>query len=155
PEQSIGVSMVRCGSPSRVVRLVSLLLTLASRLEAQSATATLSGSVVDQTNASLSEVAILVVNNDTSLTRQAGTSAGGAFAIPLLPPGRYTLRAARDGFAPVEMRDIVLNVGDQIALAVRLTLASVVETLSVTAESPRSNTSASIGTVVDRAFVEN
>jgi hypothetical protein len=147
--------MVRCGLWWRVVLVVSLVEMFAPLLEAQSATATLSGDVVDETNASVPDVAIVVVNSDTALTRQAITSAGGGFAIPLLPPGRYTLRAARDGFAPVEMRDIVLNVGDQVALAVRLTVASVLETLNVTAEPPRSNTSASVGTVVDRAFVEN
>ena len=87
---------------------------------AQSATATLSGSVVDQNDAVIAGANITLLNTATSLRRQTTTNDEGSFTVPLLPPGTYTVAALRDGFSPVEVRDVVLNVGDQKALQIQL-----------------------------------
>src|SRR5258705_11506056 len=76
----------------------------------QTATATLSGSVTDQNGAVVPGVTVTVLNPATSLERQATTNGAGDFVIPLLPPGRYTVRAEHEGFATVEARDVLLNV---------------------------------------------
>src|SRR3989441_9200181 len=122
---------------------------------AQSATATVSGTVEDQNGAVVPGVSITIQNRATSLERQATTNDNGQFTIPLLSPGTYTITARHDGFTTAEIRDVVLNVGDQKAFQVQLKTGNINETVNVTAETPLINETVGVGTVVDRKFVEN
>src|SRR6266849_4728137 len=70
---------------------------------AQSATATLSGTVEDQNGAVVPGANVIVLNSGTRLQREATTNAQGYFTIPLLPPSTYTVAVRRDGFAPVQI----------------------------------------------------
>src|SRR5713226_4557563 len=79
----------------------------------QSATATLSGTVVDQNGSVIPGVEITMVNTGTSLQRHATTNGEGYFTVPLLSPGIYTVTARGQGFAPIEVPNVILNVGDQ------------------------------------------
>src|SRR5262245_31574315 len=99
-----------------VVCLLPTAYCLLPTVFAQLATATLSGTVVDQSGAVVPGVAITVLNTGTSLQRQATTNSDGYFTVPLLSPGTYMISARRDGFAPLEIPNMVLNVGDQKAL---------------------------------------
>jgi hypothetical protein len=99
-----------------------------------------------------------VLNLSTAVQRHALTGGEGAFVVPLLPPGRYTLTAQRDGFATLEVRNITLNVGDRQALRIRLRVGEVGESVTVVdAVSPgvERSASSSVSTVVNRKFVEN
>ncbi|MCU0255178.1 MAG: TonB-dependent receptor [Vicinamibacterales bacterium] len=117
--------------------------------------ADVSGVVLDQTGAVLPGVTLTIVNADQGLKREAVTDEGGHFSVSLLPPGRYVLTAQLDGFAPFEMNDLVLNVGDALALSIKMEVAGVGEAITVKGEATRSTASAAVGTVVDRQFVEN
>src|SRR5260370_24289726 len=86
----------------------------------QSATATLSGTVRDQNGAVVPGVSITVLNLSTALKRQATTTEQGYFTVPLLPPGSYSVKAQGQGFTPIEVQNVVLNVGDQKALQIQL-----------------------------------
>src|SRR6266699_1970963 len=87
---------------------------------AQSATATLSGTVQDQNGAIVPGASVVVLNKATGLRREVTTNEEGSFTVPLLPPNTYSVTVRRDGFAPVEAKDLVLNVGDQKALNIQL-----------------------------------
>ena len=87
---------------------------------AQSATATLSGTISDQNNAAIPGVDVTVTNVGTRLKREVKTNSDGSFTVPLLPPATYTINARADGFAPIEIQNVVLNVGDQKALKIEL-----------------------------------
>ena len=121
---------------------------------AQSATATLSGTVVDERGAVIVGALVTVSNAATGLQRQVETNGEGQFSFPLLPPSAYTVRVERDGFAPVEVRDAVLSVNDHLSYRVRLRVGAVgayvfVEDVVTVEESP------SVSTIVNRRFVEN
>jgi hypothetical protein len=146
---------------NRTLRLLSCLfflvinsLVLLPSARAQTATATLSGTVVDQTGALIPGASVTAVNIATTLQRQATTSDQGRFVIPVLPPGIYTITAQHDGFAPVRVENIVLSVGDQKALQIQLQAGAVTESVQVSA-APLIDESAAVGTVVDRQFVAN
>ncbi len=124
-------------------------------VRAQSATATLSGTVEDQNGAVVPGANVIVLNSGTRLQREATTNDQGYFTIPLLPPNTYTVTVRRDGFAPVQVPNVVLNVGDQKALQIQLKAGDVNATVQVTNEAPIINESPAVGTVVDRQFVEN
>src|SRR6266545_6246088 len=122
---------------------------------AQSSTATLSGTITDQNSAAIPGVEMTITNTATRFKRDTKTNDEGSFTVALLPPATYTISARRDGFAPVEVKDVVLNVGDQKALRIELKAGDVNATVQVTSEAPLINESPAVGTVIDRQFVGN
>lgn len=121
----------------------------------QSATATLTGTVEDPNGAAVPGATVTVENPATGLQRQTTTSSAGYFTFPPLPPSTYTVRAEGQGFAPLEITNVVLNVGDQKTLQIQLKIAGPGVTVQVTNEAELVKTDAAVGTVVDRQFVEN
>ena len=141
---------------ARALVLASLVL-CAHAARAQSPAATLGGTVLDENGAVVPSVEITVLNLSTAVQRHALTGGVGAFVVPLLPPGRYTLTAQREGFATVEVRNITLNVGDRQALRIILHIGEIGESVTVIdAVSPGVERSASsaVSTIVNRQFVE-
>src|SRR5713226_530954 len=105
--------------PLCVLLLISALC-LAPSAFGQSATATLSGTVEDQNSAAIPGANVTVKNINTALQRQAITNGQGYFTIPLLPPSTFTVTVESKGFAPIQINDVVLNVGDQKGLRIQL-----------------------------------
>ena len=130
-------------------------LSLSTFVRAQTATATLGGTVLDETSAVVPNVQVTVVNLGNGLQRAITSGDQGSFVISLLPPGRYRLSARRDGFNATEIPELVVNVGDDLEIRVRLKVASVDESVTVTTEPPLVSTSPAVSTVIDRTFVEN
>lgn len=122
---------------------------------AQSSTATLSGTVLDEAGGVIPGVKLTLLNLSTALQRHATTDETGSYIVPLLPPGRYNITAQRDGFTSVEVRNVVLNTGDQLALRIKLKVGEIGESVIIVDGPSGIQQSAAMGTVVDRHFVEN
>jgi hypothetical protein len=122
---------------------------------AQSSTATLSGTVMDEAGALIPAVQITLLNLSTALQRHATTNDEGSYVIPLLPPGRYNVTAERHGFTTVEIRNVVLNTGDQLSLRVKLKVGEIGETVTIVEAPSGVQESAAVGTIVNRNFVEH
>ena len=105
-----------CG---RVGLLLAAVLSIASIAGAQT-TATLGGVVVDQTEAAVPAVTVTVRNVATGVQREVISGSDGRFSVPLLPPGTYSVGAQAAGFAPASIKSLVLNVGDQLNIRLRL-----------------------------------
>lgn len=121
----------------------------------QSPTATLSGTVMDESGAVIPAVNLTLLNLSTALQRHATTDEAGTYIVPLLPPGRYNMTAQRDGFTTVEIRNVVLNTGDQLALRIKLKVGEIGESVIIVDDPSSIQQSAAVGTVVNRHFVEN
>jgi hypothetical protein len=124
-------------------------------VSAQSASATLSGTVTDANGALVPGAKVTVTNPGTGLQRQATTNEHGSFTVPLLPPSTYTVSVESQGFAPAEVKDVVLNVGDQKALQIQLKAGDINGTVQVINEAPLIDESPAVATTVDRQFVAN
>ena len=84
------------------------------------------------------------------------TNDEGLYAIPSLYPGHYLIIAHKTGFKTVTVTDLVLSVQDNVVRNFALQIGSVSETVTITAEETKINTTdGSVSTVVDRQFVEN
>src|SRR5262249_11864448 len=80
---------------------VSMIVIGAIITYAQSATATLSGTVLDEKGLVIPGVEVTVANPDTRYEREVRTGDQGQFTIPLLPPGAYTVIVKKEGFRPL------------------------------------------------------
>jgi hypothetical protein len=120
---------------------------------AQSASATLTGTVVDATGAVLTGVDLALVDADTADRRALVSKGDGSFGVRELPPGGYRLMAPTPGFQATAVHAHVLNVGDRLHTRVDLRPAAIAERITVVAGGGRINPSPCVGTGIDRQFV--
>src|SRR5207247_6348326 len=90
----------------------------------QITSATISGTVKDQTQAVLPGVDVVVKNVDTGLTRSVVTDANGYFTIAGLPPGTYETRASLVGFGTAVDR-VTLAVAQEAGLNLTLKVSEI------------------------------
>ena len=148
--------MQRAKSTLHLFLLFTLCFSFAVRAHAQSATATLSGTVTDERGALVSGASVTVLNPATGLQRQATTNDKGNFIITELPPSTYNVRVEQQGFAPEEVTGVELNVNDERALEIQLKVGQISgTTIQVTSEAPLIDESPAVGTTIDRQFVAN
>lgn len=121
----------RKGAITVVVGLA--LLAAAIPAAAQLTESRISGKVTDASAAVLPGVTVTVTSTTTGAARTAVSDAGGAFTVTNLGPGTYTVLFSLDGFSPAEL-SVTLGVGDTKPANAALGIASVSETVNVSAE---------------------
>ena len=113
-----------------------LVLANAANTAAQIATATLSGTVRDETGASLPGVSLTVRNVGTRVTRTTTTDSEGRYLVSALDPGEYETRAELSNFRTVIRSGVVLTVGGTTDADVRMSLGPIAEQVTVVADTP-------------------
>ena len=119
----------------RKLLVVGAILLLPWTLEAVQDVA-VSGTVADATDAVLPGVTVTATMTDTGTTFIGVTDALGHYAITALRSGRYTIKAELPGFASVVRDNISLLVGQHAVLDFKMSMASVLETITVNADAP-------------------
>jgi hypothetical protein len=109
-------------------------LALTSSALGQGATGQLTGSATDANGARVAGATVTATNLDTALERQTATDENGDFAITLLPPGRYRVAVAAQGFKTVVAESVAVNVTQTATLNLTLEPSLQGETITVTAE---------------------
>lgn len=137
-------------------RLLVAISVLAAVAAAQSPTATISGIVLDSTGRAIVHADILIVNDATGVKYPGSSNGEGIYAVQNLPPGPYRLQVSKIGFKTLIKPDITLNVQDALAINFTLPVGAASETITVEGGAPLVKTeTSSVGTVIDRQFVEN
>jgi hypothetical protein len=122
----------------------------------QSTTASVTGRVLDPSNAAIPNATVTVLDVDTQIIHKAISSDDGLFTVSGLLPGNYRIEVAKPGFKTVIKPDVVLHVQDVVAINFKMILGSVAESVTVEGGAPLVNMQdASVSTVVDRNFAEN
>ncbi|MGH9972080.1 MAG: carboxypeptidase regulatory-like domain-containing protein [Pyrinomonadaceae bacterium] len=156
---NIAPRVLRILPPASCLLLMFFLVTNHSSLitvQAQSTTATLTGTIVDPNGAVVPDVNIAVISIAQGFQRLTKSDGEGKFIVAILPPGNYTVKAERQGFTTAEVRDVVLNVNDQVKILVQLKIGSIIgQTIDIVESTQLINESPAVGTVVDRQFVAN
>lgn len=121
---------------SRSARLIATMwLVLIARV-ASAQDVTVAGAIVDESKAALPGVTVMATAVATGRTFMGVTDARGEYRLVGLSAGVYTLEAQLAGFATHVLRDIELLVGQNATISFALTLATLEETLTVSAASP-------------------
>ena len=118
--------------------------------------ADLSGVVFDQSNAVVPGTVVAVTNTATGVERKAVSNGAGRYAIPALPPGTYTIKAALAGFATVVKDDVVLTLGQNAQLDFTLAVGGTSESVTVTgASTPVDAHRTAVATVVSQGQIDS
>lgn len=98
----------------------------------------------------------ITISSPVLVTSTTGTTdAGGAYRLPGLPPGTYSVKFEMAGFQTTLRENVVVNVGQTTSLDMALKLATVTEELTVTAESPVvDTTSANVNVTLDTTLLQ-
>jgi hypothetical protein len=128
---------------ARVCVLALFFGSLSSVVFAQGGNAVITGTVFDQEKAVLPGVTVTVTNEATGIARDTVTGPEGLFVMPTLVPGTYSVRAELAGFQMQERRGLVLNIGQELEVDLTLSVGGIAENVTVTAEAPLVDTTAS------------
>ena len=107
------------------------------------ATGQVTGVVTDSSGAVVPNTAIELTNEETGQVRLVNSGPNGAYIIPLLPPGKYKMKATRSGFNPASVRvevvvngtsrlDLALSVGPQADFVIAQDVVPLIETANAT-----------------------
>ena len=123
--------------------------------QAQVASATLSGKVMDESSALTPGVTIAAREESNGFTRTTVSGAEGNYAIDELPPGWYTVTAQKPGFRETRSEHVLLTVNQKARLDLKLSIGPERESITTTAVvSPVQSDEASIGYRLDAQTVE-
>ena len=122
----------------RILTAFVMTIAVASSVLAQSTAinGTIEGTVRDVQGALLPGVTVTVANIDTGEQRVVVTNESGLYRAPLLSLGTYRLAAELQGFKKFEQTGISLRAGQTAVIDVSLSVGTVAETITVTADSP-------------------
>lgn len=97
------------------------------------ATAELRGRVTDPNGAAVAGATITATDNSKGTTRSVTSDDEGNYVILALQPSTYTVKVEGAGFAPKTVNNVLLEVGQQLALDVDLAVGNVGAVVDVTA----------------------
>jgi hypothetical protein len=133
-----------------VLFVLSLMTCPASAQEA----GTILGVVKDASGGAVPDAKITITNVETSEMRPATTRDDGAFRVPGLRPGHYTVRVEKDGFKTSTQTSLTLDVAQELVVNPTMEVGSASQEVTVTGEAPIVNTTTStLGSLVDELRV--
>ena len=137
-----------------VVAAVCALLLPVSALAQQRGS--ISGKVVDPDGLALPGATVTVKEQNTGITRTATTASTGAYTIPNLDPGTYTVSVDMPGFSKVTRKDQPLTAGSQIVLELKMSGVGLSEELTVEGQAPLVETTKSaVGGALSKSEIED
>lgn len=133
------------------------LLALGGSAAAQILTGSIIGTVKDETGALLPGATAVVTSPALiSKTQETTTDMDGFYRFPALPPGEYLVTLSLEGFATIQHGPVHVEVGKTIENMHTMKLASVQESVVVTAEAPVVDpTKAGVSTNYGEEYVKN
>ena len=125
----------------RASAIVFATLILAAALPAQSTfNQSIQGTVQDASGAVVPNATVTVTNAETNLIRTAVSNESGNYVISNLPIGFYEVSATASGFKKFTLKKVELSVDSKASVNIKLDLGSINETVSVTADAARVET---------------
>ena len=136
--------------------LASALGAVTPRLVAQDTTATILGTVTDPSGASVPKAEVVITNTQTNVSTTVTTSESGAYTVPNLNPGTYSISIKMPGFQTASMTQVAVSAGDRRRADAALSVGGTNETVEITAAAPVLQTDASsIGSTVGERAVQD
>ena len=137
----------------------SLLLFVTAQAFAQSdaGLAAISGVVRDSSGAFVPDAKVSIASDSQGAIRTVNTNSGGIFAAPALPPGSgYKVTVMATGYAAYDVKDLNLQVGQNLNLNVILTVGAILTVVEVTAAAATvQDTKTDVSQVIDSRMIQD
>jgi hypothetical protein len=125
-------------------------------LHSQEFRGTFSGTVKDRQGAAIPRAKVTATAVSTGVTTTTLTETSGAYTIPFLQPGEYTLRAEAPAFKVAVRQGLTLSTGEHPVIDFELEVGDTSQAVTVTAEVPLVESSTgSTGQVITTEEVED
>jgi len=120
----------------RIQRLLlsALVVLLTVPAFAQRFSASIRGTVTDQSGAVVGNAQVTVKNEETGLTRRVKTNSAGSYSFADLPVGSYRVEVESTGFTTAVRTKVELNVAAVKDVDIQLAAGAITETVSVEAD---------------------
>jgi carboxypeptidase family protein len=139
----------------RHIFLVGMMLAALSLSALAQSTATIQGSVTDQSGAIVSGAKVTLRNQATGFERIVQTDSDGNYQAAALPPGVYSVEAQAQGFGALSVKDLTLEVSRIVVQNFQLKVGNVDSVLTVTADTQNVETSTiTVGQVINQKTVQ-
>jgi hypothetical protein len=123
--------------PAAYVFLLAMSIGLPQAALSQTAgSATITGSVTDPSGSVVPAATVTIRNTDMGIERKTETSDAGVYTAAFLQPGHYEVEVAKAGFTSVLRKDLSLQVGQTLAIDLKMTVQSTQAEITVTGEAP-------------------
>jgi hypothetical protein len=143
-------------TPKLLVAASLLALLTGTAIAQVSGSGTITGTITDPSSAAVPGASITVRNIDTGIERKIETNDAGNYVATFLQPGHYEVEAAKTGFTGVLRKDLILQVGQTLALDLGMAVKAAQETVTVTGEAPVVDTEKTeVSQLVSQAAVDN
>ncbi len=123
--------------------------------QSQLGTGAIAGTVQDSSGASVGDANVTVTNTETGMVRRVNSGAAGEFLAPVLPPGKYSVLVAKPGFASLEEKGVVVNVGGTATLKLVLQVGDVAQTVTVADAVTIDPSETDVSSLVDRNEIKD
>jgi len=129
---------------------LALLICGANVALAQEVTATISGTITDQSGAAISGATVTATSVERGQKYTATTNDTGLYRIPQLPVGNYDLRVEKTGFQTALMPAFTLVLNQVARIDVEMKVGQVSQTVEVTGAAPILKTETTqVDTIID------
>src|SRR5215813_6262850 len=102
-------------------------------VSAQVDQAAINGTVTDANGARVAGAQVELQSIATGLRRDTVTNGNGIYHFPGLPIGDYKLKVVKEGFRPVEVQNLRLEIAQPRTVDVRMEVGAVSSTIEITA----------------------
>jgi len=141
------------------VRLLALLfavLVISPSAFPQGNTGRILGTVTDQSGGYVAGATVTVTDVDRGTSRTIVTESAGTYVFISLLPGTYAVRVEAKGFKTFERKNLLLEVGKELAVDVSLQTGSVTETITITEAAPMvDTTSTTLGGTISNEIIND
>lgn len=125
--------------------------------QAQSATADLTGTVVDPNGAVVPGATVTAKNSATNISRSTTTGADGTYRLISLPPGDYEVTAEASTFKKIVISPVKLTVGQSAELQIKMEVGGQDVVVNVSGDNVEliETTKTTVSTTIDETRIEN
>jgi outer membrane receptor protein involved in Fe transport len=135
--------------------MLSLLVLMFTATAFAQTTASIQGTVSDQSGAAIVGAKVTVKNTALGIERSTQTGSTGSYEIPALPPGLYSVQVQMGGFETQLAKDLVLQVSQNSVQNFGLKVATTTEIVTVEATAPViESTTITVGQTISQRTVQ-
>jgi hypothetical protein len=124
----------RSDPPFRLLTLTLGVVFGAGLLFGQAGTGTITGIITDPAGAAIPNTSVNVQNTETNAPYATVTTATGAYTVPRLPPGRYSVTVTAPGFKQLNRAGVTVDAGQTVPLDLTLQVGAATESVTVQAD---------------------